>query len=92
MLVSSWGRAGQAASPRGVVWARGTSPSCAPCPVVVVRLEHGRAARSRWTTADPQDTTHTLAFAFEEAARSGPDPCYTRVPLTSHFSLCSRSP
>ena len=46
----------------------------APCPVVVVREESMAVHREIAVgIRDPQDTNHTLAFAFEEAALRGAD-------------------
>jgi len=48
--------------------------SRAPCPVVVVREESMAVHREIAVgIRDPQDTTQTLAFAFEEAALRGAD-------------------
>jgi nucleotide-binding universal stress UspA family protein len=48
--------------------------SRAPCPVVVVREESMAVHREIAVgIRDPQDTTQTLAFAFEEAAMRGAD-------------------
>jgi len=48
--------------------------SRAPCPVVVVREENMAVHREIAVgIRDPQDTTQTLAFAFEEAALRGAD-------------------